>query len=305
MSERASISADFSFESRFVEVARQRIHYVETGQGSPILFLHGNPTSSYLWRNIMPYAAGQGRAIAMDLIGMGKSDKPDIAYRFFDHVTYVDGFIDALGLKDVTLVIHDWGSGLGFHYARRHAENVRAIAFMEAIIRPVWWSDFPPDFKTGFKLMRTPGVGWMMICGLNVFVNKILPSATVRSLSDKEMARYREPYPNVRSRRPVRRWPQEIPIDGHPADIHEVVSAYSAWLQETEIPMLLFYGEPGGLIREKDVAWCREHIKNFTAVSIGAGIHYLQEDNPHRIGEQLASWIADLKGQTGRAVDRD
>jgi len=287
-------SEDFPFESHFVEVAGQRIHYVEQGQGAPILFLHGNPTSSYLWRNIIPHAASRGRAIAMDLIGMGKSAKPDIAYRFFDHVPYVDGFIDALGLKGITLVTHDWGSGLGFLYARRHAENVRAIVFMEAIFRPVRWSDFPPGFRRGFKLMRTPGVGWLMISGLNLFVNKVLPSAMVRSLSEKEMAHYREPFPNPRSRRPVRRWPLEIPIEGHPADVHEAVSANNAWLQETEIPMLLFHADPGGFIQERDVAWCREHIKNLTTVAIGPGIHYLQEDNPHQIGEELATWIGGL-----------
>ncbi len=294
MAEQSSISEDFPFESRFVEVAGRRIHYVEQGEGAPILFLHGNPTSSYLWRNIIPYAARQGRAIAMDLIGMGKSAKPDIAYRFFDHVTYVDGFIDALGLQNITLVIHDWGSGLGFHYARRNAGNVRAIAFMEAIIRPARWSDFPPDFKMGFKLMRTPGIGWVMISGFNFFVRKILPSAVVRSLTANEMARYGEPFPNSRARRPVRQWPLEIPIEGHPADVHEAVSAYHAWLQETDIPMLLFYAEPGGIIKDRDVAWCRDHIKNLTAIDIGPGIHYLQEDNPHRIGEELAAWVGSL-----------
>jgi len=294
MTEKAPISEEFPFESHFVEVNGQRIHYVEQGEGAPILFLHGNPTSAYLWRNIIPYTAHHGRAIAMDLIGMGKSDKPDIPYRFHDHVLFVDGFIEALGLKDVVLVIHDWGSGLGFHYAHRHAENVRGVAFMEAILRPVQWSDFPADFKTGFKLMRMPGIGWIMISGLNFFVNKILPQAIVRTLSETEMAHYREPYPTPRSRRPVRRWPCEIPIEGHPDDVHQAVSAYNAWLQETDIPMLLFYARPGGLIREKDVAWCRQHIKNLTAVDIGPGLHFVQEDNPHKIGEELANWIEDL-----------
>ena len=291
MTDKTPISEEFPFESRFVEVNGQKIHYVEQGKGAPILFLHGNPTSAYLWRNIIPYAAKQGRAVAMDLIGMGKSDKPDIAYRFHDHVPFVDGFIEALGLKDLVLVIQDWGSGLGFHYARRHADNIRGIAFMEAIYRPVQWSDFPADFKTGFKLMRTPGIGWIMISGFNFFVNKILPQATMRTLSATEMAHYREPYPTPRSRRPVRQWPREIPIEGSPTDVHLAVSEYNAWLQETEIPMLLFHAEPGGLIREKDVAWCREHIKNLTTVDIGPGLHFVQEDNPHMIGKELANWI--------------
>jgi len=244
----------------------------------------------------MPFAAQHGRAIAMDLIGMGKSDKPDIPYRFFDHVPFVDGFIDALGLNDITLVLHDWGSGLGFHYAHRHPENVRGIAFMEAIYRPVKWSDFPSDFKIGFKLMRTPVVGWVMVSGLNFFVNKILPQAIVRDLSETEMARYREPYPTFRSRRPLRRWPCEIPIEGNPADVHLAVSAYNAWLQETSIPMILFHADPGGLIREKDVAWCRKHIRNLTTVDIGPGLHFVQEDNPNKIGSELGKWIKGVVG---------
>jgi len=199
MTENKSISAEFPFESRFVEVNGHNIHYVEKGEGKPILFIHGNPTSSYLWRNIIPHAAAHGRAIALDLIGMGKSDKPDLDYRFADHVPYVEGFIEELGLEDVTLVIHDWGSALGFHYASRHSENIRGIAFMEAVIRPMRWSQFPADFKAGFKLMRTPIIGWLMISGLNMFVNKILPSAVVRDLTDVEMKHYRAPYPTPSS----------------------------------------------------------------------------------------------------------
>ena len=234
----------------------------------------------------------------MDLIGMGKSDKPDIPYRFHDHVPFVDGFIKAMGLKDVILVIHDWGSGLGFHYAHRHSNNVRGVAFMEGIYRPVNWSDFPSDFKTGFKLMRTPGIGWLMISGLNFFVNKILPQAIVRRLSAAEMERYREPFPTASSRRPVRQWPREIPIEGSPADVHRVVSGYNTWLQETETPMILFHGDPGGLIRAEDVSWLRSHIKNLTTVDIGPGLHFVQEDNPHKIGEELGRWIEGLDGKS-------
>lgn len=286
------ISAAFPFESKFVEVEEQRIHYVDEGEGDPVLFIHGNPTSSYLWRNIIPYAAENRRAIALDLIGMGKSDKPDIPYRFSDHVPFVDGFIKALGLADVTLVIHDWGSALGFHYARRHADNVRGIVFMEGVVRPMRWSGFPPDFRMGFKLMRTPGIGWIMISGFNMFVEKILPNAIVRKLTPEEMAAYREPYPTARSRRPVRVWPTEIPIDGTPSNVHEIVEAYSSWLSETDIPMLMFHASPGGTIREDEVAWCRKTIRNLEVIDIGPGIHFIQEDNPHLIGEHIARWIA-------------
>lgn len=295
MSAAKQISDAFPFESSFVEVNGQQIHYVEKGEGKPILFIHGNPTSSYLWRNIIPHAAKHGRAIALDLIGMGKSDKPDLAYRFVDHVPFVDGFIEALGLEEITLVIHDWGSALGFHYAFRNPNNIRGIAFMEAVIKPMSWDEFPSDFRTGFKLMRTPGIGWLMLSGMNMFVNKILPNAVVRELTENEMKIYREPYPTIASRLPLRQWPCEIPIEGSPADVHEVVAAYSIWLGETEIPMLLFYGNPGGTIQKSGIDWCNNTIKNLDTVDIGQGIHFLQEDNPHLIGEKLSDWLAGLK----------
>lgn len=294
MTAEPKISAEFPYTSRFVEVHGSKMHYIERGEGDPVLFLHGNPTSSYLWRNIIPYLEPHARCIAPDLIGMGKSDRPSLEYRFFDHSRYLEGFIDAMGLESVTLVLHDWGSGLGFHYARRHAANVKAIAFMESIVRPSSWSGFPKDFKLGFRLMRTPGVGWFMISVMNVFVKQILPQAIVRDLTAEEMAHYEAPYPNIGSRKPVRQWPCEIPIDGKPADVHSAVSDYSHWLQETELPKLLFYAEPGGIIDAATVAWCRESFPNLETIDIGAGIHFVQEDNPHRIGEELARWYQAL-----------
>lgn len=294
MTSEHTISADFPFESKYIEVNGSRIHYVEEGEGDPVLFIHGNPTSSYLWRNIIPHAAPHGRAIALDLIGMGKSDKPDIGYRFVDQVPYLDGFIEALGLTNITLVIHDWGSALGFHYAHRHPDNVRAIAFMESIVRPMSWSGFPADFRIGFKMMRTTGLGWLMVSVANVFANKILPDAIVRDLTPVEMAHYRAPYPTAKSRKPVRVWPTEIPIDGTPSDVHDIVAAYSKWLGETDLPMLMFYGTPGGTIREAEVAWLRDTIRNLRMVDIGEGIHFIQEDNPHLIGAELAAFLQDL-----------
>lgn len=294
MTAEQKISADFPFTSQFVEVHGSRMHYIDEGEGAPVLFLHGNPTSSYLWRNIIPHMTPHARCIAPDLIGMGKSGRPDLGYRFFDHAKYVDGFIEALGLEKVTLVIHDWGSGLGFHYAQRHADNVRAIAFMEAIVRPVSWAGFPKDFKTGFQMMRTPGIGWFMISVMNVFLKQILPQTIVRKLTPEEQAYYEAPYPSIDSRKPVRQWPCEIPIDGKPADVHAAVDEYSRWLQETDLPKLLFYGSPGGLIDASTLAWCRESFPNLETVDIGEGIHFIQEDNPHLIGEKLAEWYQAL-----------
>ena len=288
------ISADFPFESKYITVHGSKMHYIEEGEGDAILFLHGNPTSSYLWRNIIPHMTTRGRCIAPDLIGMGKSDKPDIGYHFVDHVKYLDDFIEAMGLKNITLVIHDWGSGLGFHYAMRHEDNVKGIACMECILRTVSWAEFPKDFKMGFKLMRTPGVGWFMISVMNVFVNQILPQAVVRTLTPEEMRHYNEPYPTVGSRKPVRQWPCEIPIDGTPADVTDIVNTYSKKLTETELPILLLTATPGGLVNADTVAWCKNNMKNLTVQDVGKGIHFLQEDNPHGIGEAIAAWHASL-----------
>jgi haloalkane dehalogenase len=292
--EAKAISADFPFESRYVEIHGAKIHYIDEGSGDPILFLHGNPTSSYLWRNIIPYLVPHGRCIALDLIGMGKSDKPDLDYRFFDHSEFVEGFITELNLSNITLAIHDWGSAIGFHYAMRHESNIKGIAFMEAFLNPMTWGDFPSDFRMGFKLMRTPGIGWFLISVMNMFVNQILPKAIVRKLSAEEKEYYAAPYETVQSRKPVRQWPCEIPIEGKPADVYEVISSYNQRLQESELPKLLFYGAPGGLIDDKKVEWCKKNLKGLKVVDIGEGLHFVQEDNPHLIGEELAKWYLTL-----------
>ena len=285
------ISAAFPFEPKYATVHGSRMHYVEEGGGDPILFLHGNPTSSYLWRNVIPHLSpASARCIALDLIGMGKSDKPDIEYRFFDHARYVEGFIEALGLRNITLVIHDWGSALGFHYARRHESNVKGIAFMEAIVRPVTWDEWPEQARQMFQAFRTPGMGEKMIMEQNMFVEAVLPGAILRKLSDEEMNRYREPYPDPKSRKPLWRWPNEIPIEGQPADVVEAVQAYSQWLKTSNLPKLLLYAQPGAIMRNL-VGWCRENIGNMKAVDIGPGVHFVQEDRPHEIGEAIAAWM--------------
>lgn len=288
------ISTDFPFESNFAEVEGSRIHYVDEGKGDPVLFLHGNPTSSYLWRNIIPYIAPHARAIAPDLIGMGRSDKPRLDYRFHDHSKYVEGFIEKLQLKNVTLVLHDWGSGLGFHYASRHESNVKGLAFMEAMLRPMAWHDFPKDFKMGFKLFRAPVMGWFLNVVMNMFLKQVLPKAVHRKLTPEELRHYREPYRTMGSRKPVAQWPREIPIDGKPADVHTVVASFARWLETTDLPKLLFYASPGGLVTAEAVARVSKAYRNLETVDIGPGIHYLQEDNPHLIGEKLAEWYQKL-----------
>ncbi len=288
------ISAAFPFESRFVEVQGSRMHYVEEGSGDPVLFLHGNPTSSYLWRNVIPHVSPLARCIALDLIGMGKSDKPDIEYRFFDHSRYVEGFIEALGLHNITFVIHDWGSALAFHYARRHEENVKGLAFMEAIVRPVTWDEWPEQARQMFQSFRTPDVGENMIINQNMFVEAVLPGAILRKLSAEEMDRYREPYLDPPSRKPTWRWPNEIPIDGEPADVVEAAQAYSEWLGKSDLPKLLLYAKPGAIMREPLIEWCRKNVRNLKTVDIGAGTHFVQEDRPHEIGEAIAEWYKGL-----------
>lgn len=295
MSDTREISAAFPFESRYVEVHGSKLHYVDEGNGDPILFLHGQPTSSYLWRNIIPHVSSLGRAIAPDLIGFGKSDKPDIEYRFLDHAKYIEGFIEALNLQNITFVIHDWGSALGFHYAMRNENNVKGIAFMEAIIATTpSWNDFPPDFRSIFQGFRTPEVGWDMLVNRNMFIEVILPSAIVRKLTEEEMNRYREPFADPATRKPVWRWPNELPIEGEPVDVAKAVATYNEKLQQSALPMLLFHASPGAIMPPAMIEWCRSHLKNLKTVDIGAGIHYLQEDNPHLIGSELAAWYRTL-----------
>ena len=289
-----SISAEFPFESMYIDVLGSRMHYIEEGSGDPILFLHGNPTWSYIWRNIIPYLSAHGRCIAVDLIGMGKSEKPDINYRFVDHYRYVEAFIEELQLANITLVLHDWGSGLGFHYAALNEANVKALAFMEAILKPMSWRDFPVGARVGFMLFRTPGIGWIMLNVMNAFLRQVMPQMTRRKLSDRETQRYLEPFPSIKSRKPVRQWPLEIPLSGSPRDMVELVSSYSRKLQASDAPKLLFHGKPGAIVNADAVAWCRQNLKNLKIVDAGAGLHYLQEDNPDLIGEELANWYTGL-----------
>ena len=249
MTETKSISAAYPFAPHYMDVLGSRMHYVDEGSGDPILLLHGNPTWSYLWRNIIPALTGHGRVIAPDLIGMGRSAKPDISYRFFEHVQYLETLIEKLDLKQVTLVIHDWGSVLGFYYAMRHVGNVKGIAFMEANVRPRYsWDEFDPPFRQTFRDFRSQDVGWDQIVNQNIFIEQMLPGGILRKLSEAEMAFYREPFLEPSNRKPLWRWPNELPIAGEPADVFAAVEAYSKWLQETLIPKLLLYVSPGGII---------------------------------------------------------
>lgn len=269
------------------------MHYIDVGEGDTILFLHGNPTSSYLWRNIIPHLSGQARCVAVDLIGMGKSDHPDIPYRYDDHYQYLCGFIDALGLgSNLTLVIHDWGSGLGFRWAHDHADDVRAIAFMEAMIRTLSLDDMPGSLRMAFRMMRAPGTGWLMVSVANIFLKKMLPDLTHAKIGPEALAYYRSAFPTIASRKAVLQWPREVPLDGKPADNAAIVEAYRQWLTRTEIPKLLFYGNAGVAIKEPEVAWCRDNLSNLDVVDLGDAIHFVQETHPETIGTELSKWYS-------------
>jgi haloalkane dehalogenase len=288
------ISSEFPYESRYKTVLGSKIHYIDEGSGDPVLFLHGNPTSSYLWRNIIPYVSPHARCIAPDLIGMGKSDKPNIDYGYDDTYKYLDAFIKAMDLKNVTLVIHDWGSGLGFHYAHLNQDNVRGIAFMEALYRPMKWEYIPAQVRFGMKLMRTPALNHFLVGRLNFFVKKMLPNATKRNLTHKEMEHYAAPYPDLASRKPVERWPMEIPINGSPAHTQKYVSEYHNWLKSSDIPKLCLYGNPGMLIPEQSARWIGENFPNTEVVNVGEGLHFIQEDQPDAIGNAIREWYLKL-----------
>ena len=290
-----AISSEFSFEAYYVQVKESKMHYVDEGEGDPILFIHGNPTSSYLWRNIIPYATPHGRAIAVDLIGMGKSDKPDIDYRFTTHAEYLEAFIEALELTNITLVIHDWGSALGMDFARRNPDRVKGIVFMEAIVAPAM--PIPSYEAMGgagefFRNVRTPGVGEEMILQNNMFVEVVLPElGTVRTLTDVELQAYRAPYLTPESRMPTLVWPREVPIAGEPADVLAIIDQNGAWLRETTIPKLMFYAEPGAFGGPEVAAYFAENLQNVETNYVGPGNHYIQEDHPHMIGRELADWL--------------
>jgi haloalkane dehalogenase len=295
MSDSQENSAAFPFDSKYLEVRGSKMHYIDVGEGEPILFLHGNPTSSYLWRNIIPHVRDQGRCIAVDLIGMGRSEHPDIPYRYDDHYRYLSDFIETLGIgSNLTLVIHDWGSGLGFRWAHEHPDEVRAIAFMEAMIRPLSLDDMPGSLRMAMRMMRAPVSGWLMISVANIFLKKMLPDLTYAKMSPEVLAHYRSAFPTISSRKPIRQWPRELPLDGVPADNTAIVESYRQWLTVTEVPKILFYGNAGVAIKEPEVEWCREELSNLEIVDLGDAIHFVQETHPDIIGAALSDWFARL-----------
>jgi haloalkane dehalogenase len=292
------VTADERYAKKRAAILGRTICYVEEGAGDPIVFLHGNPTSSYLWRNVIPHVAHLGRCIAPDLIGMGDSDKIQTSgpgsYRFVEHRQYLDALLTHLEVaSNVVLVVHDWGSALGFDWANRHRDAVQGLAYMEGIVRPVTWDEWPDTARQVFRGFRSPA-GEEMVLEKNMFVERVLPGSILRSLTQDEMTVYRRPYlTQGEDRRPTLSWPREIPIDGDPADVAEIVSSYAAWLETSTVPKLFVNAEPGAILTGTQREYCRTW-PNQEEVTV-AGSHFIQEDSPDDIGVAVARFVQRLR----------
>ena len=278
--------------SNYYDVYGSKMHVLEygKGEGSPILFLHGNPSNSYLWRNITPYLKGIGHHIIVpDLIGMGKSDKPAIDYTFVEQYAYIEKLIEKMNLKNITLVLHDWGSGIGFNYFAKHQENIKAIAFMEGIIQDIG-TYFDKDTQAFFKKLRGKD-GYKMIAEDNIFLNDVLPTWIVRGLTEDELNEYKAPFKTVESRKPIWKFVSQVPFDGKPELTSAIVKNYREVLQKSNVPKLFFYAEPGAFMPEQVRNWVIENIPNMEVVNIGKGTHFLQEDNPDLIGQKIKEFV--------------
>lgn len=289
------ISEELTIPQKAVDVLGSRMTYLELGEGDAVVFVHGNPTSSYLWRNVMPYVAEGHRAIAIDLIGMGGSAKPNIAYSFEDHYRYFAAFIDALGIEKVTLVGHDWGATLVWEYARRNPARVMRLAYMEGVLPPTFpapsFEAMGPEMGGMFRAFKDPVEGPRVVMDENMFVEQILPGFVNRTLGEEAMRAYRAPFLARENRRPVLAWPRQVPIAGEPASTTETLNAISDFMAKTEMPVLLLYAEPGAVVPPSAVGWYVQRIANLETSFVGQGFHYIQEDHPDAIGREIADWM--------------
>ena len=292
------ISDKESYVKKKANIFGYNMSYVDEGAGDPFVFLHGNPTSSYLWRNIIPYLTGLGRCVAPDLIGMGDSDKltesgPE-SYTFIEHRRYLDALLEEIGVTDnVTLIIHDWGSALGFDWAFRHQDKVKGIVYMEALLFHYNWSDWPEDARKIFQGFRSPA-GEKLILEKNYFVERVLPNSVIRELRPPEMDAYRRPFLNSgENRRPMLSWPRQIPIEGEPENVVEIVEAYGGWLAESNLPKLFINADPGSILVGRARDFCRSW-PNQEEVTV-KGIHFIQEDSPDEIGEAIVKFVDKIK----------
>lgn len=279
--------------SQFVSIKGSMMHYEDHGSGDPILFLHGMPTSSYVWRHIFPKMSVKARCVAPDLIGMGKSDKPDIAYHVFDHIAYIDAFIEALALKNITLVLHGWGSVIGFDYARRHPDNVKAIAFYEAYLQPIQeWSQLSLPVQQLATLLKRPGASYRAIVKQNYFIEKLLPRSVIRPLTESEMEVYRAPFVTEESRKPLWQFLQDLPLGDGPEEVIALMALYSEWLTKTMIPKLMLYAIPGFITTMASVCWARDNLQHLTLSELDESLHMAQESVPDVFAKRLCDWYA-------------
>lgn len=295
----SEISAQDPYPRKRIEVEGTSIAYLDSGEGGPVVFLHGNPTSSYLWRNVIPHVEGTARFLAPDLVGMGDSGRaPDGSYRFRDHAHYMDAWFDALDLRDVVLVGHDWGGGLALHWASRHAERVAGIAYMETIVRPMEWDEWPESARKIFQAMRSPA-GEELVLEKNIFVERILPSSVLRDLTEKEMDHYREPFGEPGEvRRPTLTWPRELPLGGEPADTVSTVGNYARWAAQIDVPKLFINADPGSILIGPQREFCRSWRKQHEVTVRGA--HFIQEDSPAEIGQAIADFVRKIGSEAVR-----
>ena len=290
-----AISEKYPFKSHFVDIDGAKMHYIDEGKGDPIVFLHGIPTWSYVWRNIIPILSKQYRCIAPDLMGMGKSDKPDIEYTIFQHNEYVEKFIEKLGLKNITLVLHGWGSVPGFHYAMKHQDNVKAIIFYEAHVRAtIKWDMLSLPVQELVSLFNNRQKSHDEVINKNFFINTALPSATLRNLSPEEIKQYQAPFEKPESRKPLWQYVLELPTGKDETDVVHMIRDYSMKLRESDIPKLMFYAVPGFITPIDTVQWCKNHIKNLDVVDLGEALHFAQEVNPELFASEILKWQQSL-----------
>ncbi len=291
-----TISADDPFERRFVDTLDSKMAFVDEGEGDAIIFLHGNPTSSYLWRNVIPHLSGLGRCLAPDLIGMGNSGPAEGgSYTYADHSRYLDAWFEAADLGDnIVLVVHDWGGGLALDWAYRNPGRVQGIAYMETLVAPMTWDDLAEPARSMFKALRSPA-GEEMVLEKNMFVEQLLPGAVLRDLTSAEMDAYRAPFAEAGAKRqPTLTWPRMIPFDGEPADVSERIETYGKWMAENDIPKLFINADPGVILNGRLEALCRSW-PNQSEITV-PGAHFIQEDCPHEIGEAVATFVRGLRG---------
>lgn len=289
------VASEFSYQSRYVDVYGAKIHYIDEGKGNPILFLHGIPTSCYLWRNVIPWVTKVGRCIAPDLIGMGKSDKPDLPYRANDFIRYFNGFVEALDLKNIMLVMHGWGSVIGSDYAMRNSDRIKGMVFIEPYLRSIKsWADASLPMQHLGLFLSNHDNPYDLITKTDYFLDKIFPGCIMRQLSDDEMKYYREPFSNPRQRKLLWQYLLDLPYNQEASDVAKLISEYSNKLAVSPIPKLLLYAIPGYSTTVDTLVWARDNVKNLKLFDLGEDLHYVQESKPKEVGTAIADWVSGI-----------